>query len=212
MKALQMLQKAHGTLKECLQVSDLEAFETLLQFIAYKIGYEPGIASPWMKVDLYNEINRIVNDDTLAAEKWDTFGDLAKELGLEFGGNQLYAMYRHQFQHLTEHTIEYFHNVEEAVIEQKPYRFLDPICGSGRMTIEVYKILYDDLVYYCAEPNVTLYRMALLNFKLMKIPAIVLNADFRIHDVSAKAQNWRHANMWNPLSQDKLEKAVKDEV
>jgi hypothetical protein len=205
---LQMLQQAHTKIKEGRGCSDLEAFEILLQFIAYKISYEPGIPSPSLKLDLFNEVNTIVNTDTLSFDGWDWLGEFAKELGFEFGGNKLYAASREKIEESAEKIVEYFRNLETP----KPHRFLDALCASGRMMIALHAESDGDLIIYAGEPDLILYRMALLNAKIHGVPAVILHADYRRHDLAPNSPNWKYANLWNPVSQEKLEPASQIEA
>lgn len=70
---------------------------------------------------------------------------------------------------------------------------------TGRMLLNLFQNHGQNLLLYGVESNLTLYRIALINIKLYKIPAILLCVDDALidtRDFTTSSPNWEFANRW----------------
>lgn len=83
--------------------------------------------------------------------------------------------------------------------------FLPP--QMSRMMLMTFEKLGDEAVYIGVEPDILLYRIALLNNKLFQLPGILLNADPELHSLTPGCKNWEFVNVWERPNWSKMEES-----
>lgn len=171
-----------------------EAFNDLLNIVAYNISYETMIETPWLKKELLERINETLDIDLLRKDQWDWFGEVYK-LRLK---PELYLVDRNH--------VEDFVNQNPLKYKNNIYTLLDNVAGSGRLVLEYNRIAPPNtsIVYYGAEPNLVAYRMALLNCAIYGINSRILYINSEEYDVRSKSVNWKFANKWTPVKKGKF--------
>lgn len=95
-----------------------------------------------------------------------------------------------------------------------PLKILDPVVGSGRYLMAVYKIAPNALLFG-VDTDLRALRIALTNFAIHGIQGYLLHADTRIHDTEIDTDegiyNWQLANKWYSHI-DKLKTKIKDKI
>ena len=95
-----------------------------------------------------------------------------------------------------------------------PLKILDPVVGSGRYLMAVYKIAPNALLFG-VDTDLRALRIAFTNFAIHGIQGYLLHADTRIHDTEIDTDegiyNWQFANKWYSHI-DKLKTKIKDKI
>ncbi len=166
------------------------AFDRLLHFMAYKLGVEPGMTSPALPYPVWKELEAILDFALLREDPHDWIGDYSQmekfaDNGIQWNSSKTQTAYIAELK-------------TKDLKAVQPFSVFDPCAASGGLLIHLYKRLGQDSVYFGAEPNVTLYRIALINMKLYNIPARIICADYRHHETNSSSNNWSVANHWTP--------------
>lgn len=182
------VQKAHGNTVE-------EAFDIVLSWVAVHTHVEEQLATPGIQIAALEVLEQEFSLDKFREEKWDWFGEAAIELGL-------FAYTR-----TDEEVKEY---VEKAVAalatdNKEPQAVLIREVDAGREIILLHDKLPDDTIYFGTQSSLRLYRIAVLNVHLHKLPAQILYADDSVK-LDFESMNWRASNLWNPLEISKLKR------
>ncbi len=94
---------------------------------------------------------------------------------------------------------------------KKTVTILNPTMNSGRVLLATYNRIGKAAIYYGCELNTLMYRIALINMTLYKVPAFLLRADKAKHDLSLNSTNWSLSNVWTPTPLNSLER-IKDKT
>lgn len=181
--------------------SEEQAFEALVQLIAYELSYEVMIETPWLNMRVMESVREKLDLDLLREDKWDWLGEVY-ELRI---GPKDYLVNRQ--------TVEAYaskHIPKQETIT--PPTIMDTSVGTGRLILAIANRVNDEfpVIYYGAEPNLLAYRVAVLNCHLHNVnyKIVCLNSD--AYDVRPHSPNWKYANQWKPVADKKL--FTKDEV
>lgn len=167
-----------------------QAYDIVLSYIAVRSSFEQQLATKGMKAEAFEKLNELLDLDLLREEKKDWLGEAAELLGVfnfELLESQDSAAF-HVAVKLTDLNVE-GHMPEPILIEK---------AETGRRLFEAYKTMGDKVILFSVEPDIRLYRTAILNMHLHSIPSQILCADDTV-DLSIGSENWRQSNLWRSL-------------
>jgi len=80
----------------------------------------------------------------------------------------------------------------------QPLTVAEPACGTGVFIIRTWRMFQNEnIVFYCADIDLRMYRSTLVQTQLFNIPAYVLCVDSLGYDLQ-NPDIWALANRWNP--------------
>lgn len=195
-KQLKMLNKIMDTIMEQDKVEDAtQAFDAMLQYVAYKLSYETMIDTPWLRQDVMTRLDAELDLDVLREDMWDWFGEVYEQ---RVGKSDTLISRDKVTQYVDLHyAVTLYDNTETL---------LDPYCGTGRLILAVAKKVNDPkaLIYYGAEPDLLAYRIALLNARLYGLQVRIINLNSNRYDVRSQSPNWKFSNQWFPVANRKF--------
>ena len=195
-KQLKMLNKVMDIISEQEKVEDAsQAFDAMLQYVAYKLSYETMIDTPWLKQDVMARLDAELDLNVLREDMWDWFGEIYEQ---RVGKSDTLIPRNKVQQYVDLHYAVTLYNQTETL--------LDPYCGTGRLILAVAKKVNDPqaIIYYGAEPDLLAYRIALLNIKLYGLQARIINLNSNRYDVRSQSPNWKFSNSWFPVASKKF--------
>lgn len=167
-----------------------QAYQIVLSYIAVRSNFEQQLATEGMKAEAFEKLDTLLDLDLLREEKRDWLGEAGELLGV------------FNFELLESPDSAYINVANKLaglnVEGHMPVPILIEKAETGRRLIEAYKIAGDKVMLFSVEPDILLYRTAILNMHLHGIPSHILCADDTV-DLSIGAQNWRQSNLWRPL-------------
>lgn len=175
--------------------SEEQAFDALLHFIAYAVEYEVMIQTPWIQLKTMDALKEKLDLDLLRQDTWDWLGEIYE---LRVGKKDYLVSRKEVTDFAKEYPIKNVYPDIPAVFDQAT--------GSGRLILALAANINNEfpVIYYASEPDVTGYRMTLLNCKLYGINARVLCVNYDAYDVRPFSPNWKFADQWKPVAEKKL--------
>ena len=196
---LAMLKQMFDATKDLQGCSDVEAFDIVLSFIAVNIRLEQQLTTLPMKAEVSDKLNELFDAKLLKEGTEDDLGTLYLLVGLpEPSRIKLPDLVKMDMEIIMRGTKKH---------EGMPLPMYFTQVDTGRNILYAYDKLGKDAIYYGTETDLRLYRIALLNMHLYDVPAHILYADPDKVDTSIGSKNWRQANVWEPVSPDKLKQA-----
>lgn len=191
---LTMLLNMHKVLIVNQELSPDESFGHLLDFVASRLTFQDTIPTPWMKLSTIEMLDSYLDIDVLREDPWDWFGEVHQHEKLNCIPGEFYMDY------------DEAHKEADITLMQtqegKPLRILDECAATGRGILALFK-LYPNAIFYGAENDLFTYRILMLNMKIYNVQHIIVNANHVSNDLRGHSPNWRFANMWSPVKQEK---------
>lgn len=178
--------KSHGITVE-------EAYDIVLTWIAVQVQAEEQLSTDGIKQDAYDIITELFDISVLQEEKRDWLGAAAVVLGI-WPGFPLAEEYQLKAEAATSN-ITFGDGVPKALLVENVW--------TGRDILALHNIAGERAIYCGTEQDLRLYRTAVLNMHIHKIPAQILYVD-NMTDTSLGSENWRCSNLWNPVKMSKL--------
>lgn len=174
-----------------------EAYDIVITWIAVQIHLEEQLGTEGIQLNAYKKLYELFDLSLLQVEKWDWLGEAGVVLGVwpkGFPDKEAYELKAV----LTTSTIPFNGGMPKAILVKNTW--------TGRDIFALHTIGGDRAIYFATEQDIRLYRTAVLNMRIHNIPAHILFADNTI-STSLDSENWRCANLWNPVKLSKLKSA-----
>ncbi len=172
-----------------------EAFQSLLEFIAYELELETPVPTPWVKIKTREKIRDLLDLNLLRENMWDWIGHIHQLFKLS-------NIHKKTIIISSEESNTYLSKIK--VKKDRFPRIIDRQCGTGRMILNAYKRFNEDAIFYGVEEDLTAYRIALLNMKIYNIQAKILHCDAEKYDVREGSPNWVYSNEWMGVRESRL--------
>lgn len=182
-------------LKQPTITTEAEAFQSMLEIIAYKLSYEVMIQTPWLQQEISEEVDRVLDLDLLREDKWDWLGEV------------------YELRVSTTSPLPTRSMVDDYIVlhpvtapMNKIHTILDQVADTGRLILRYADSINNQhpTIFYGAVRSIEAYRIAILNCKLHDINFRILCADWRDVDLRPQSPNWKYANLWKPVEEKKL--------
>lgn len=196
-KQTQMIVEMIEAVAEAHEAPFEKAYDIVLTWMAVQCGAEEQLATDGIKTEAYEKMVRLFDIDSLREEKWDWLGEAGEYLGVF-----------KQLPSREDVELKVGLAVENMDFSQNdmPQSILIENTWTGRDILALHSYTKDAAIFFGMEPELRLYRTAVLNNHIHGIHAFILNADNTVSR-ELNSENWRYSNLWNPVKWDRYQQA-----